>query len=131
MVVVVCWVGPGGAGPGPPASPWENIAGQSKWIPDSGPRSSHPRPALLSAGLDLAQPLEKWPAWDLSPGFYPSLISLSFSYAALRKSLYFCMPPFPHLSNERKRMSGGGWSSVCSKGTSSGKPSFIAPGRLR
>lgn len=64
-MVVVGWVGPGGAGPGPPASPWENIAGQSKWIPGSGPRSLRPRPALLSAGLHLAQPLEKQQAGAL------------------------------------------------------------------
>lgn len=29
----------------------KTLLGQSKWIPDSGPRSSFPSPALLSAGL--------------------------------------------------------------------------------
>lgn len=38
-------------GQGLPLLPGKTLRGRSKWIPDSGPRSPLPKPAVLSAGL--------------------------------------------------------------------------------
>lgn len=127
MVVVVGW-GREGQGQGLLLLPGKTLPARANGFQTQG-LEAHSLGALRPAGLDLAQPLEERQAEALCPRFYPPLTSLSVPDAALSKSLYLCMPPFPRLSNERRLMSERGWSSVCSKATSSGKPFLTAPGR--